>query len=130
MVAGLMSPQMQIFSEVFKISEGLGFSTYDYLPAKETKLPFVFVGEQFDVDKANKTSVTGEVSQTIHIYGIYTERRNVTSIMDDLKTEIRKLRRTSNFMVNVRGINSQTIIDDSTAQTLLHGIVEIDFKFN
>lgn len=123
------SPQQQIFDAVYKASQGLGYDTYDYLPASSAILPFVFIGEQFDQDRHAKDIVYGDVQQTIHIYHDYKKRRELTDMMNRLKVELRKLKNTENFYVKSKSINSQTVLDDSTSDTLLHGIVEVEFNF-
>lgn len=126
----MKSPQQSIYDAVFATSLNLGYSTYPYLPAKDVAYPFVFVGEQFDQDLETKTSVYGLVTQTIHIYHTYRERRELTDMMNALKREIRKLKRAENYRVAVRNINAQTMIDNSTGEPLLHGIIEVEFRFN
>ena len=125
-----MSPQQQVYDEVFKTCLDLGHDTYDFLPPSSAKLPFVYVGEQFDQDRDTKTVIYGDVQQTIHIYGNYKNRRQVTDMMNSIKRELRKKRKTENYYITIRNINSQTLIDESTSQPLLHGIVEVDFTFN
>lgn len=125
-----MSPQQQIFSAVYSVCHGINANTFDYLPAQDVALPFIYVGEQMDIDRVNKSTVTGLVTQTIHIYNNYRKRGDTTQIMDGIKRELRKLRHTKNFYINVKNINSQTLLDTSTAQTLIHGIVEVEFSFN
>lgn len=130
MTEELRSPQQQIYDAVYLCSLDLGYDTYDYLPAKEASLPFVFVGEQFDQDRQTKSSLYGDVQQTIHIYGGKRQRRQVNDMINRLKVELRKLKRTDNFYLTWKGINSQIMIDNSTSTTLLHGIVEVEFTFN
>lgn len=125
-----MSPQQQVFNAVYAASIGLGYSTFDFLPAKETEYPFVFIGEQFDQDRRTKQHIFGNVQQTIHFYHDYRQRSELTAMMDNLKVELRSLKRTPNFYITCKNITGQIIIDDSTAQTLLHGIVEVEFTFN
>lgn len=124
------SPQQAIYDTVFLTSLNLGYSTYPYLPPDKTSYPFVYVGEQFDQDLETKTSVYGLVTQTIHIYHTYRERRELTDMMNALKWEIRKLKRAESYRVAVRNINTQTIMDDSTGQPLLHGIISVEFRYN
>lgn len=124
------SPQQQIFDAVFKTSENLGYRTFDYLPASEARYPFVFVGEQFDQDRNLKDAVIGTVEQTIHVYEAQRNRRALTDMMDNLKREIRNLKRTENFYITLVGINARTIPDNSTPKPLWHGIIEITIKFN
>lgn len=130
MVTELHSPQFQIFLKVYSESLALGYDTFDYLPDDATSLPFVYIGEQFDIDTANKSTVTGLVNQTIHVYGGIKQRNQVSKMVNNLKTVIRRIRKTDNFDISVRGISGQTLLDNSTTSTLLHGIVEVEFKFN
>lgn len=130
MVLSLSSPQQQIYDRVFSESLNLNYHTYDYLPASDAQLPFVFIGEQFNQDTANKSIVTGNVQQTIHIYGSKRQRKEVSTMMNSLKFVMRKIRKTDNFHISVIGLNSQMMVDNSTSSTLWHGIVEIEFKFN
>lgn len=125
-----MSPQEQIFNACFKISRDLGYDTFNYLPASSEPYPIVFIGEQFDKDRATKSVIYGRVQQTIHIYDDYKKRRRVTDMMEAIKQEARKLKRTDGFYISVKGIKSQTLPDNSTAQSLVHGVIEIDFQFN
>ena len=125
-----MSPQQQIYNEVFKVCLALGYDTYDFVPPESAKLPFVYVGEQFDQDRNTKSVIYGDVQQSIHVYGNYRNRAQVTDMVNQIKRDLRKLRKTENFYITIRNINSQTLIDESTSQPLLHGIVEVDFTFN
>lgn len=108
----------------------LGYNTFDYLPPDKTGYPFVFVGEQFDQDLMTKSVVYGLVNQTIHIYHNYRKRRELTDMMNALKREFRKLKRAGNYHIAVRNMNAQTLIDNSTGEPLLHGIIEVEFRFN
>src|SRR5690625_512661 len=96
-----VSPQQQIYNTIFSSSLGLGYATFDYLPPKEQKLPFVYVGEQFDQDRRTKTFLFGDVQQTIHIYHDIKGRGELTSMMNELKVELRKLKRKINFKLHL-----------------------------
>lgn len=126
----MKSPQQSIFDAIFKTSLALGYATYPFLPAKDAKIPFVYVGEQYDRDMTTKSTIYGRVQQTIHIYHDYTKRGELTAMMDALKREIRKLRRAEGFYISVKRINAQTLLDTSTVQTMYHGVIEIDIQFN
>lgn len=129
-MANLKSPQQQIYDVVFLVAYNLGYSVFDYLPAKDAAYPFVFVGEQFDQDRLTKTSVYGRVQQTIHIYHTHRKRRELTTMMDAIKAECRRLKRTENFYLSVKDIRAQTLPDTTASEPLVHGIIEIDFQFN
>lgn len=126
----MKSPQQQIYDACFRVSLALGYSTWRYLPGKEADYPFVFVGEQYDDDSATKSVIFGDVVQRIHIYHVDSKRVELTSIMDAIKLNLRKLKHTETFYINVKKINSQTLPDNTAAQALWHGIIEIEFRFN
>ncbi|MPM75509.1 hypothetical protein SDC9_122502 [bioreactor metagenome] len=106
-------------------------NVFDYLPTDGTPYPFVFVGEQLSNDQRNKSAVFGTVTQTVHVYhNDYKKRGTTTSMVDNIKTEVRNLKATPHFHVDVRNINGQVLPDNSTATPLLHGIIEIEFHFN
>jgi len=129
-MAEYKSPQQQIFDAVFLLSLNLGYHTYDFLPPKGAAYPFVYVGEQFDQDSQTKTSVYGRVQQTVHVFHTVRNRRDVTDMMDAIKAECRKLKRTENFHVTVKNITSQIQNETAGTEQLKHGIIEIDFQFN
>ena len=54
-MSDLIDPYIEIYEHVFKLSEALGYSTFDYIPAETASYPFVFVGEQFSEDYRTKT---------------------------------------------------------------------------
>lgn len=126
----MLPPQQQIYDKVYAVCLALEFKTYDYLPADREEYPFVYVGEQSDVDRANKSTVTGLVMQTIHFYGDYRKRGDLSVMMNDLKRELRRVKHTKNFYITIKNINSRTLPDNSTARRLIHGIVEVEFSFN
>lgn len=130
MPTGLISPHYQIYNKVFSELLALGYETYDYLPNSEAGLPFVYIGEQFNVDAANKSTVTGELQQTLHIYGGVRQRKEVYEMINNIKFVMRKIRKTDSFDVIVKGVSDQLLLDDSGTTNLLHGIVETEFKFN
>ena len=125
------SPQQEIFMAIRGICTKLGYTVYDYLPPDGVAYPFVFVGEQYSNDQANKSAVFGTVNQTVHIYhNDYKKRGTTTTMMDAIKTEIRKLKSTPHFYVRVRSMDDQILTDNTTATPLLHGVIEIAIQFN
>jgi hypothetical protein len=124
------SPQQQIFDAVYSISERLGYATFDYLPPKQQAYPFVYVGEQTDQNARTKSGVYGLVQQTVIIYHDYKKRRELTDMRNELEREFRLLKHTDNFYVSCRNVTGQTLIDNSTGQPLLQGIIEVEFRFN
>lgn len=129
MATELKSPQQQLYDAVFLASYNLGYRTFDYLPATQVGYPFVYVGEYTDQDRRTKDMIYGDMQLTLHVYHDYRKRRELTTMMDRLKIECRKLRRTDNFYVTCKRVTARTMIDNSASEPLLHGVVEVEFTF-
>lgn len=67
-----MTPQHQLFKELYSVLPFVG-KTFDYLPEAGTKYPFIFIGETYDREQSN-FDLIGNLNQTIHIYGLRTQR--------------------------------------------------------
>src|SRR5699024_1867766 len=110
----MKSPQQQIFDAIFSESLKLGYATFDYLPPSSQTLPFVYIGDQFDQDRRTKGLLYGDVQQTLHVYGDYRKRRQVTDMVDGLKAAIRKIKHTDKFYIKNNKHTSQMNKDNST----------------
>lgn len=126
-----MSPQQSIFTLCRMVSSRVIPDTYDYLPGEGTKYPFVFIGEQFAQDTRKKNVVIGSVQQTIHVYhNDYRKRGSTTKIMDDILAELRKQKKAGLYSIDLVGVSMRVVPDNTTSTPLLHGIMELNFKFN
>lgn len=130
MTLDIKSPQLEVFNELLTLSRGLGYKSYDYLPDSSAVLPFVYVGEQFSSDIANKSTIHGNIQHTIHVYGNHRQRKQVMEIVGNLRYKMRELTQTQNFNLTVINMNDQTLIDNSNPTTLIHGMLEVEFSFN
>lgn len=126
----IKSPQQQIYDAVFLIAHQLGYSVYDYLPADEVDYPFIYIGEYINDDTQNKSTVTGVMTQTMHVYHTVRGRRELTTMINNIKNECMKLKHTENFYVSYRRSNEQVLTEIESGEPLLHGILEIEFSFN
>jgi hypothetical protein len=126
----IKSPQQAIFDAVFLASLQLGYDTYDFLPPKGAKYPFVYIGEQFDQDRATKSRIIGRVQQTIHIYADVRSRRTMTDMMNALKVAARQLNKADGYHISIRTLNAQARNETAGTEQLKHGIIELDFQFN
>ncbi len=126
-----MDPQQELFTELRQRIKENGYDVYDgSLPPEGTPYPFVYLGTSQQVDDANKTAVFGNVYQTIHVWHNTPKRRgDVSAILLAVKQVCRKIRNTKNFLWMLKNAD-QTILPDNTTKTpLLHGILEVEFKF-
>lgn len=128
----LKSPQQEIFTLCRQVAvEVVGQeNTYDYSPGKDTKYPFVFIGEQFAADKYNKSAVFGRVTQSIHIYHNDNKRRGTASkIINEILAKMRTKEKTRSFYIDIKEVNIKMLTDNTTGTPLLHGVLDLTIHF-
>lgn len=125
-------PQQEIFAKVKLDLKAIGYSVYDgALPPEDTAYPFVYLGDVQQIDDANKSAVFGNVYMTIHVWHNSPKKRGTVSrMLLDIKTACREIEHTDNFAWSVRNINQRIITDNTTKSPLLHGVLEVEWKFS
>lgn len=124
------SPEQEIFDAIYSTCLNLGYRTYDYLPPNGTQYPFVYIGEVFQQDRHTKSGLFGDIQVTVHIFNDRKKRKETTTMRDTIKNELYKLKRAGNINVMLKRGTGQILIDNSTSQPLLHGILELEFTYN
>jgi len=127
-----MDPQQELFTWLKLHIEEAGYDVYDGpLPPDGTPYPFVYLGESQQVDDANKNAVFGTVYQMIHVWHDSPEKRGTLSrILLDIKQVCRQIAEAENFNWYVRSIDQQIREDPTTRTPLLHGILNVEFRFS
>ena len=125
-------PQQEIFSRLHFDISSKGYDVYDgCLPPENTPYPFVYMGDMQQTDDANKTAVFGNVYQTIHVWSNKPQNRgDLSKIMLEIKNICRNIDKTRNFSWFVKNVTQRIIPDNTTKTPLLHGVLEIEFKFS
>lgn len=125
-------PQQEIFTRVKLDLEALNHTVYDsVMPPEGTPYPFDYLGDCRQTDDANKSAVFGNVYLTIHVWHNNPKKRGTVSrMLLDIKTACRKIGRTDNFSWSVRNITQRIITDNTTKSPLLHGVLEVEWKFS
>lgn len=101
------------------------------LPPENTPYPFVYLGDFQQTDDANKSAVFGNVFATIHVWHNNPKQRGTVSDMQlKIKTACRSISYTQNFAWSVANISQRIITDTTTKAPLLHGVLDIEFKFS
>ncbi len=128
----MLDPQQELFIRIKKDLEALGYNVYDgVMPPADTPYPFVYLGYFQQTDDANKTAVFGNVFATIHVWHNSPKQRGtVSEMLLKIKTACRSIDHTKNFAWSVRNVSQQIITDETTAVPLLHGFVDVEFKFS
>lgn len=127
-----MDPQQELFTELLLKIKEIGYDVYDgFLPPEGTPYPFVYLADVQQTDITNKTAVFGNVYPTIHVWSNNPKRRGeVSGILLDIKTLCRKIEHTKNFAWMLVNVNQRILPDNTTKEPLLHGVLEVEFKFS
>ena len=124
--------QQELFTALKLALESLGYAVYDgFMPPEGTPYPLIYLGEFRQADGLNKGGNLGNVFATIHVWSNTPRNRGtVSSIMKDIRAVCYALKHTDNYAWYVWGMNQRILPDNTTKTPLLHGVVEVDFKFS
>lgn len=127
-----MDPQQELFTELITKLKEIGYDVYDgVLPPEDTPYPFIYLADSQQIDDTNKTAVFGNVYQTIHVWHNDPKQRGtVSAILLAVKDVCRKVRHTKNFSWYVTNIDQRILADDTTKQPLMHGVLDVNFRFS
>ena len=128
----IIDPQQELFIKIKLEIEALGYAVYDgMLPPEDTPYPFVYLGDCRQDDDTNKSAVFGNVYQTIHVWSNNPSNRGtVSSMLLAIKSVCRKIEHTDNFAWLLRNASQRLITDTTTKTPLLHGVLEVEYKFS
>lgn len=127
-----MDPQQELFTILKLKLEELGYDVYDgFLPPKNTPYPFIYLADSHLIDDANKSAVFGNVYQMVHIWHNNPKQRGtVSKMLLDIKNTARKIDKTDNFSWFIIDIEQNILADTITSTPLMHGVLELKFKFS
>ena len=127
-----MDPQQELFTELLLKLKDLGYGVYDtFLPPKDTPYPLIYLADNQQTDTKTKSALTGNVFQKIHVWHKNPKQRGtVSQILLDIKKICYMLEHTENFGWFVVNMNQRILPDKTTKTPLLHGVLEVEFKFS
>ena len=127
-----MDPQQELFTALLSQLKKSEYDVYDtFLPPEDTPYPFIFLADSQQIDDRNKSAVFGDVYQTIHVWHNNPKQRGtVSKILLEIKQLCYELRSTANFAWDIRNVDQRILPDTTTAIPLLHGILDVQFKFS
>lgn len=127
-----MDPQQELFTILKLKLEELGYDVYDgFLPPENTPYPFIYLADSHLIDDANKSAVFGNVYQTVHIWHNNPKQRGtVSKMLLDIKNTARKIDKTDNFSWFIIDVEQNILADTITSTPLMHGVLELKFKFS
>lgn len=121
-------PDQMLHDEVFKLARGAGLSVYLSLPDDKAPYPFVVMGETQLVPIPTKSFLLAEVSLSVHVWGKKTQRKQVSDMLGQLLVACGGIRQAGGHSWAIKGSDSHLMKDDSTLETLYHGVLNVDFN--
>jgi hypothetical protein len=114
--------------ELRRLGTGL-FDVYDgALPPEGTAYPFVYLGENQELDGLLKGAISARVEQTIHVYTNNLRARGTFSaVMARCKQACYNITK-EDSSVMLSSISAQVLPDTTTAVPLLHGVIDASFR--
>ena len=127
-----MDPQQELFTALLTALKERGYDVYDgFMPPDETPYPFLYLADSHQVDSDTKSLVIGSVYQTIHVWHDSPKRRGTVSrMLGIVKALCRSISFTDHFAWSVRNVDQRILTDTTTKTPLLHGLLEVEFKFS
>lgn len=110
----------------------MGYDVYDgFLPPEKTPYPFIYLSDSQQLDANTKNAVIGDVIQRINVWSNTPKQRGtVSKMLIDIKTVCRQIVHTENFAWTVRNIDQRIMADATTQTPLLHGVLDVEFRFS
>lgn len=128
-----MDAQQELFTRVKLDLESIRHSVYDtFLPPDGTPYPFDYLGDfrqnnSFTV----KSGTTGTVYATIHVWhNDPGQRGTVSKLIQEVCAVCAAIRHTDSYAWHIQSLDNQIIPDTTTKTPLLHGVIEVAFKFS
>lgn len=128
-----MDPQQELYTAILlSLKKLYGNDVYDgFLPPDGTPYPFIYLGDFRQNDKETKGAILGTVYPTIHVWHSNPyQRGTVSTMMLNIKTELRKIEKTANFSWMIKNVEQRILPDNTTKTPLLHGVLELEIMFS
>lgn len=126
-----MDPQQELFTAIRTLLCSIHGNVYDGALPMECPYPFDYIAESYQSDTANKSAIFGTVTQTIHVWHNDPSKRGTLSKrMLEIKQVAQNLERTANFRWQLVSTNQRILPDNTTKKPLLHGVLELGFRFS
>lgn len=127
-----MDPQQELFTELLLQLKKTNYDVYDtFLPPEKTPYPFIYFADSRQIDQQTKGSVIGSVYQTIHVWHNNPRQRGtVSKMLLDIKRICYGLEQTVGCDWMVANMTQRILPDNTTSTPLLHGLLEVEFKFS
>ncbi|MCU0081878.1 hypothetical protein [Streptococcus danieliae] len=119
-----------LYDAIFLLIEKSDYPVYPYLPDLDTQYPFFVMGSTQHYPDALKNGLSGRLNLDIHFWSEADNRRMVSDSLGKLKMLLDSLGRVEEYRVFFDMTSTSSIVvDNSTDETLLHGVLNAEFKY-
>lgn len=123
-----MNPEQELFDRLYYYSQNeLNYDTYDQLPRSNTEYPFIEIAETQNNSIDTKNALSGEITQTINVWGNQDMRFLVAEMMD--KFLLDRLE-SDHYIFDLMQSQKRILPDSSVPNTrLFHGVLTLEFNY-
>lgn len=114
-----------IYNKAYALIEGMGFTVYPYKQMNDVALPFVEMANVTTERRATKSGCLQTIELSIDVWGLAANRQEVTTMKYKI---INKL--IEHFQVKESQIEERILIDTTTNDVLLHGVLVVPIYVN
>lgn len=128
----MMDAQQSLFTGLKLKIEALGLSVYDGgMPSEDAPYPFVYLADNTMRDTMVKGYGIGTVSQNIHVWQNDAKKRGTLSrIAAEVMDVCREFEDYGGTGYTLRSLSQKIIADNSTAEPLMHAIIEAEYYYS
>lgn len=123
-----MNPEQELFDRLYYYSQNeLNYDTYDQLPRPDAEYPFIEIAETQNNSIDTKNALSGEITQTINVWGNQDMRFLVAEMMD--KFLLDRLE-SDHYIFDLMQSQKRILPDSSVPNTrLFHGVLTLEFNY-
>ncbi|MTD42465.1 DUF3168 domain-containing protein [Erwinia sp. CPCC 100877] len=114
-----------IYDKVYALLQELEIPVYPYKQMTDVSYPFLEMANTETDRTATKSGSLQTISLTIDIWGLADERKQVTTIKSTVIDTL-----INNFRVKETEIEDRLLLDTSTTDVLLHGVLVVPIYLN
>lgn len=125
-----MTPNQELFDALFEAINAI-CDTYDTLPSLEAPYPFAVIGEVSMTPSRNKLMLSGQLNATLHFWESGDNRGSLATLIGQAQALGSQLSKTPHMLLeyNPQASQSRIIEDNSSGQSLWHGVLYLEYQF-
>lgn len=127
-----MTPDQELYSEIYRKAEGLGYTVYPFNPDPGTAYPYVKLGMLQVIPTVTKSYLLGTVYGTFDVWGDGSNRTIIAEMAQKLLYEMSRIKSTKDglsWSMNLGETSTEIMTDDTTNENLWRARVSFRMNF-